>query len=59
MPSPKEPSHKKDNISPGIRKTKNLATTTHMWGTQVTEEQRQQNTTMGAKPKTPQNPRRP
>ena len=32
-----------------IRKTKNLATTTHIRGTQVTEEQRQQNTTMETK----------
>ena len=49
MPRLKEPSNEKADITPRIRKTKNLVTTTHLWGTQVTEEQREQNTTMGTK----------
>ena len=49
VPRLKEPSSEKPDITPGIRNTKNLATTTPIRGTQVTEEQRQQNTTMETK----------
>ena len=60
MPRPKEPSSEKPDITPGIRNTKNLATTTHIRGTQVTEaEQRQHTPPWEPIPKTPQTPRRP
>ena len=54
-PDPKNPNSQKADIISRIRKTKNLATTKHIRGTQVTEEQRQQNTTIETKIKDPMN----